>query len=234
MFPPKTMQHPRRHPSPCTFLPAVASGGGGGRSSLIRLPWRSPLIPKRGQHFGIVSAEPGSLPRLGARDRKLSAASQSRPDGKVAAHGDTSWGKGGHGDRVGGRTPSVPRSDAAPGAASPRRCRHHTHPRPRTGTLHPRYRSHGAPAGPGAPSRAPPRPEHTPQRRQSPTCVRTDGGTALAGLGSGRADSGAAAAGAERDRPALPATPPPGSAQPPDFLPRPFPSQTQSCSCSCL
>lgn len=147
IFPPKVMQHPRRHPSLCTLLAALASGDG----IVKAFPLGTPTYPHGDSTLGLF--QPGSLPRMGVRDRKLPAASQSHPAGKVAAHGGTSWGRGGHGDRVSGCTPSAPQSDGgAPGAAQPRCCRHHTHRRPRTGTLLARSRSR-APQAQKAPLR---------------------------------------------------------------------------------
>lgn len=171
--------HPRRHHARFSLQWRV--GGSESRS-----PWRPPLIPRRGQHFGLVPAQPGSLPRLGARDRKLPAASQSRPAGKAAAHGDTSWGRGGHGARVGGcYPPSAPRSDAAPGAASPRRCPTAPTRVPARGNLRPRSRRRGAPAGPGAPSRAPHAQNTLPREGKAlPVSGRT-AGRPEGGLGQG-------------------------------------------------
>lgn len=171
-----------------------------------RSPLGDPHLPQAGTAHGDCFSSPGA-------SQGWEPGTENSQFGRWQ-HTGAPPGAGGTRDKVGGCTPSAPRSEGATGS---RRAPTSPPPHPsasRTGTLLPRSGSRA------------PHAQNTPSEKTKSYLYPRDGwgraGERQGWLGGGGSRSRAGAL--------SPARYPPGSARPPDFLPlsRPFPSQTQS------
>lgn len=161
IFPPKVMQHPRRHPSLCTLLAALASGGG----IVKAFPLGTPTYPHAGTALWDCFSRAWEPPKDGSPGPKTPsslAEPPSREGGSTRAHVLGAGGTRGQGQWV-----HALRSPERWGSTGSR-------PAPMLPPPHPSASPHGDPPCP-LQVPGPPGPERTPQGRQSPTCVRTDG-----------------------------------------------------------